>query len=363
MSATPEAVCAHRLISWPGLGPAAALALLRAAGSFAAAFRGPLAAAPEPLRAALRECRRADPDPGSGVLPQPLRQPGVFLLALTDPDYPELLRHIPSPPPLLYGRGNPSAPALPAIAVVGSRHASGAGVDTARRFAAELAAGGFAVVSGLALGIDAAAHRGALGAGVTVAVLGTGIDRIYPRQHQRLGDEILAAGGALVSEFPPGTPPRPNHFPRRNRIIAGLSLGVLVVEAALRSGSLITARQALDQGREVCAVPGSIHHPLARGCHQLIREGATLVETAADVVAQLGGLLAFKGAEAAPVSDRPAIGAEAEAVLGALGHDPVGVDALVARTGLEAPRLTAALVELELTGLVESRGGTWLRLR
>ncbi|MFZ5653819.1 MAG: DNA-processing protein DprA [Pseudomonadota bacterium] len=363
MPATPEAVCAHRLISWPGLGAAAALALVRASGSFAAAFAGPLTAVPEPLRAALRACREAHPDPGSGALPEPLTQPGVFLLALTDPDYPALLRQISSPPPLLYGRGDPSALALPAIAVVGSRHASGAGQDTARRFAADLAAGGFAVVSGLAVGIDAAAHRGALDAGVTVAVLGTGIDRIYPRQHQRLGDAIPAAGGALVSEFPPGTPPRPGNFPRRNRIIAGLSLGVLVVEAALRSGSLITARQALEQGREVCAVPGSIHNPLARGCHQLIREGATLVETVADVVAQLGGLLAFKGEEAAPAAGPAPGGPAAELVLSALGHDPAGVDLLVARTGLDSPQLTAALVELELAGLVEQRAGTWLRRR
>ncbi len=360
MRATREALCAHQLITWRGLGPAAALALCRAFGSFEAAFSEPLATAPDPLRSALRKCRSAARDP----LPAVLTAPEVFLLALSDPDYPALLREIASPPPLLYGRGDPLTLALPAVAVVGSRHASGAGLDTARRFAAGLAAGGFAVVSGLALGIDAAAHRGTLAAGRTLAVMGTGIDRVYPRQHADLCAEILAGGGALVTEFPPGTPPRAGNFPRRNRIISGLSLGVLVVEAALRSGSLITARQALDQGREVFAVPGSIHNPLARGCHQLIREGATLAETTADLVAQLGGLLAFKGAEAMPAAATagPPAGSEAERVLDAMGYDPLAVDTLVERTGLDAARLTRVLVELELSGRVENRGGTYQRL-
>lgn len=360
MRATREALCAHQLITWRGLGPAAALALFRALGGFEAAFSEPLSAVPDPLRSALRQCRSAARDP----LPAVCTAPEVFLLALSDPDYPDLLREIPSPPPLLYGRGDPLALALPAIAVVGSRHASGAGLDTASRFARELAGAGFAVVSGLALGIDAAAHRGALAAGRTLAVTGTGIDRVYPRQHADLCAEILAGGGALVTEFPPGTPPRAGNFPRRNRIISGLSLGVLVVEAALRSGSLITARQALDQGREVFAVPGSIHNPRARGCHQLIREGATLAETTADLVAQLGGLLAFKDAEAMPAAATagPPVGSEAERVLEAMGYDPLAVDTLVERTGLDAARLTRVLVELELSGRVENRGGTYQRL-
>ena len=264
---------------------------------------------------------------------------------------------------MLYGCGDPGALALPGIAVVGSRNASRGGVEHATRFAAALAGSGFAIVSGLALGIDSAAHLGALKTGITVAVVGTGIDRVYPRQNLGLSRDIVAAGGVVVTEFPPGTPPLAGNFPRRNRIISGLSLGVLVVEAAPRSGSLITARQALEQGREVFAIPGSINNPLARGCHQLIREGAALVETAEDIVGQLGGMLAFKYVEArdgqavaSPVS------AEASRVLSALGHDPADVDLLVARTGLPVAGLTAALVELELAGRVEHRDGRYARL-
>ncbi len=363
MQATREALRAHQLITWPGLGQAAVLALWRALGSFEAAFQSPLSRLPEPLRPLLQSCRRVYADALPDTLPAPLVAPDVFLVALSDPDYPALLREIPSPPPLLYGRGSLAALALPTIAVVGSRQASAAGLETAQRFGRELAGGGFLVASGLALGIDAAAHRGALVAGKTLAVMATGIDRLYPRQHAGLGEEILAAGGALVTEFPPGTPPRAANFPRRNRVISGLSLGVLVVEAAVRSGSLITARLALEQGREVFAVPGSIHHTQARGCHQLIREGATLAESAADLVPHLGGLLAFKGIEAAVAEDAAdaRLGADARQVLDALGHDPAAVDLLVARTGWNAARLTVALVELELAGLVERRGAAYLR--
>jgi len=361
-----EALRAHQLLSWPGLGAAAALACHRAFGGFEDAFTDASAEPPlrEPWQTALRACRAACPNADPAPLAA-LSLPDLFLLSLSDPDYPALLREIPSPPPLLYGQGDPLALALPAIALVGSRSASQGGLETAARFAAELAAGGFAIVSGLALGIDAAAHRGALAQGITVAVVGCGVDRIYPRQHQALWQEIVAAGGAVVTEFPPGTPPRAEHFPRRNRIISGLSLGVLVVEAAVRSGSLITARQALGQGREVFAIPGSIHSPLARGCHQLIREGATLVETTADIVAELGGLLALKHREAAPVDPPSAVVAglsgAAAAVLAALGHELADADLLIARTGIAVAELTSALVELELAGLVENRGGVYLR--
>ncbi|GIX31664.1 MAG: DNA processing protein DprA [Porticoccaceae bacterium] len=225
---------------------------------------------------------------------------GIQILPLTDPLYPSLLREIPDPPPWLFVRGRPEALSLPQIAIVGSRRASRFGLAQAERFAAQLAAGGFAITSGLAVGIDAAAHRGALRTGVTVAVLGSGLARIYPRQHRELAEEIVAGGGALVAELPPEAPPLPHHFPRRNRILSGLALGVLVVEAAAQSGSLITARHALEQGREVFAVPGSLHNPLSRGCHRLIREGAVLVECAADLVAELGGLLEHKAEELAP---------------------------------------------------------------
>lgn len=363
---TPEALAAHQLLIWPGLGSATALGLYRTLGSFARAFTVPLGEVPERWRALLRDCRAQDkaaPAAARAAL-TPLLERGVFLLCLADPGYPALLREIPSPPPLLYGCGNPAALALPAIAVVGSRNASRGGVEHATRFAAALAGSGFAIASGLALGIDSAAHVGALKTGITLAVVGTGIDRVYPRQHLGLWRDIVAAGGAVVSEFPPGTPPLAGNFPRRNRIISGLSLGVLVVEAALRSGSLITARQALEQGREVFAIPGSINNPLARGCHQLIREGAALVETAEDIVAQLGGMLAFKSveAQAGPVAAALPVSPEASQVLAALGHDPADVDLLVARTGLPVAGLTAALVELELAGWVEHRDGQYSRL-
>ncbi|MGE3296879.1 MAG: DNA-processing protein DprA [Porticoccaceae bacterium] len=364
---TPEALAAHRLLIWPGLGSATALGLYRTLGSFARAFTAPLTEVPERWRAPVRDCRAQDEAAlaASRAALTPLLERGVFfLLCLADPGYPALLRETPSPPPLLYGCGNPAALALPAIAVVGSRNASRAGVEHAARFAAALAGSGFAIASGLALGIDSAAHLGALKTGITLAVVGTGIDRVYPRQHLGLWRDIVAAGGAVVSEFPPGTPPLAGNFPRRNRIISGLSLGVLVVEAALRSGSLITARQALEQGREVFAIPGSINNPLARGCHQLIREGAALVETADDIVAQLGGMLAFKAVEARaePVAAAFPASPEALQVLAAMGHDPADVDLLVARTGLPVAGLTAALVELELAGRVEHRDGHYSRL-
>ena len=374
MHTSHEALRAHQLLTWPGLGSAAALACQRTFGSFAAAFSQPIPALREPWQSALRACRAACPVASAAALTE-LRIPGLFLLALSDPDYPALLREIPSPPPLLYGQGDRLALALPAIAIVGSRSASHHGLETATRFAAELAVSGFVVASGLALGIDGAAHRGALTSGLTVAVVGCGIDQVYPRQHATLWQQIVAAGGTVISEFPPGTPPRAQHFPRRNRIISGLSLGVLVVEAAPRSGSLITARQALEQGREVFAIPGSIHNPLARGCHQLIREGATLVETTADIVAQLGGMLALKRGEAdgeaggeASVGAPPPVAVtelsgDATAVLDALGHEAADADLLIARTALGTAQLTAALGELELLGLVESRGSVYLRTR
>ncbi len=253
---------------------------------------------------------------------------------------------------------------LPQIAVVGSRNASRSGSDQAERFAAALAEAGFTVTSGLALGIDAAAHRGALSGGRTLAVLGCGVDVIYPRRNRQLRQRILEGGGALVSELPPGSPPLRQHFPRRNRIISGLSAGVLVVEADLRSGSLITARLAMEQGREVFAMPGSVHNPRSRGCHQLIREGAVLAETLDDIVAPIGGLLGFAagagergdGATTDPTED----GAHA-AVLEALGFDPVDFDTLCQRLAMSVPELTTALVELELRGLVEQSGDRFQR--
>lgn len=287
------------------------------------------------------------------------RENQVHCLTLLDKDYPPLLKEIAGAPPLLFVQGDPLLLSLPQLAMVGSRSASPQGVRTAEQFAGALAAHGFAITSGLALGIDAAAHRGALLSGKTVAVLGTGVDVVYPRQHRQLYQQIVDQGGAIVSEFPPGTAPLPSHFPRRNRLISGLSLGVLVVEAALRSGSLITARYALEQGREVFAIPGSIHNPLSKGNHQLLKEGASLVESAADIVVQLGGMLGYLAEEMSPETPlRTEIG---NILWDALGFDPVDMDTLVERTGLSAKDVTHMLMLLELDGKVVSINGCYQR--
>ncbi|AMX01197.1 DNA-processing protein DprA [Microbulbifer thermotolerans] len=282
---------------------------------------------------------------------------GVRLLSHSEDDYPRLLAEISRPPPLLYVRGAVEALQLPQIAVVGARRASRSGLDNARAFATELAGSGFAVTSGLALGVDAAAHLGALKAGgVTLAVLGSGVDRLYPRRNQPLAEDIVAGGGAIVSEQPMGSAPEASNFPRRNRIIAGLSLGVLVVEAALRSGSLITAQLALEQNREVFAIPGSIHNPLARGCHKLIKEGAALVETSMDIVQQLGGLLAQPPADA----HEPGGGileTRQRRLVEALGGDLRTLEQLARDTGEDTGPLMAQLLELELAGIVEQLPG------
>jgi len=304
-------------------------------------------------------------------------QPNLHGLTYDDPLYPRLLREIPRPPPLLFVRGDPTCLSLPQLAIVGSRNPSGGGIENAERFAHYLAERGFAITSGLALGIDAAAHRGALRAGgKTIAVMGTGIDLIYPSRHRQLAQEIIDSGGALVSEFPLGTASHACNFPQRNRIISGLSGGTLVVEAAVQSGSLITASYALQHNREVFAIPGSIHNPLARGCHQLIRQGATLVETAQDIVDQLAGLLSYKRQELrstkalqpelfeepASISDKPVLNADEQQLLQALGYDPLSVDLLAERTGLDVGNLSAQLIGLEIKGLIQQIGACYQRL-
>lgn len=304
-------------------------------------------------------------------------QSGLHCLTYDSPLYPRLLREIPRPPPLLFVRGDPTCLSLPQLAIVGSRSPSGGGIENAERFAHYLAERGFAITSGLALGIDAAAHRGALRAsGKTIAVMGTGIDLIYPSRHRQLAQDIIDSGGALVSEFPLGTSSHASNFPQRNRIISGLSGGTLVVEAAVQSGSLITASYALQHDREVFAIPGSIHNPLARGCHQLIRQGATLVETAQDIVDQLAGLLSYKRqevksaravqpelfAEPAAVNDEPRLGEDEQRLLQALGYDPLPVDLLAERTGLDVGNLSAQLIGLEIKGLIQQVGACYQRL-
>ncbi|MDP2323564.1 MAG: DNA-processing protein DprA [Gammaproteobacteria bacterium] len=303
-----------------------------------------------------------------------LSRPDAHLLTPADAGYPALLREIANPPPQLFVRGNIDLLAMPQLAIVGSRSATPSGAETAHSFAAHLAARGFCITSGLAEGIDAAAHRGALAAaGRTIAVCGTGLDIVYPRRHEQLVEEIIASGGSLVSEFAPGTQVFRTNFPRRNRLISGLSVGTLVVEASLRSGALITARHAMEQGREVFAIPGSIHNPVARGCHRLIRNGAKLVETADDIVEELGGLLA---ALQAPDDDAPGETAPPPAssaaepdvqyarLLTAMAWDPVDADSLVTRSGLTIGEVSSMLLLLEMQGSVRAlSGGRYQRLR
>jgi DNA processing protein len=285
-------------------------------------------------------------------------------LPCNDARYPELLAAIADAPIGLYVRGDATALEEPQLAIVGSRNPTPGGRENAHRFAGELTRCGLTITSGLAIGVDAAGHRGALDAGGrTVAVCGTGLDATYPRANAALADEI-AARGALASEFPPGSPPLRTNFPRRNRIISGLSAGVLVVEAAIRSGSLITARLAAEQGREVFALPGSIHNELARGCHQLIRQGAKLVETVADMLVEIraltGALQQPAAAGGAPVSRKnsgAALDKEYEILLDALGFEPASVDSLIARSGLGADAVASMLLILELEGRIESYPG------
>lgn len=276
-------------------------------------------------------------------------------------DYPELLSQIPNPPPHLYVRGDVAALSHPALAIVGSRNPTSGGERNAFEFARHLGRCGFAIVSGLALGIDSAAHRGALAAGApTVAFLGHGIDHVYPKRNRELADAI-AAGGALVSEFPLGMAPRREFFPQRNRLISGVALGTIVVEAARQSGSLITARLAAEQGREVFALPGSIHNPLARGCHRLIRDGAKLVESAEDILSELGAIAGhvLDTARAMPDTSHAAGEEDAEYVklTQHLGHDPVSIDDLAERSGLTIGEVSSMLLILELDGKVEKLSG------
>lgn len=367
----PESLYAHLLLCQPGLGAAGLQALHDQFGS----FFGVLSARPNELphrwRSPLSRLQKhLDPlrEEAQKTI-DGLQQSGVSLICLSDMAYPALLRETASPPPLLYVRGNSAALTLPTLAIVGSRHASRGGIEQATRFAASLAGGGFAVASGLAKGIDSAAHRGALSSGITIAVVGTGIDRCYPKSNQQLADSILNNDGVIVSELPPGTPPAASNFPRRNRIISGLSVGVLVVEAALKSGSLITARLAMEQGREVYAIPGSINNPLAKGCHQLIREGANLTETAGDIVEQLQGLLSFKQEEVLSVSEQPeesdkiaTLKPSAQYLLTLIGYDPVDIDTLAHHSKLSTAELSGLLAELEILGLVENRSGIYQRI-
>jgi DNA processing protein len=376
--------------------PCSWLTLLRAPGLHAGRLRpllerfgsadGILAATPSALResgasAALvdwLQSRRGRSDPAIDAELRWLEHEAHHFVPLVSEDYPPLLAEVSDAPVGLFVRGDPAVLSLPQLAIVGSRNPTAGGRDHATSFAADLARRGLAITSGLAIGIDAAAHQGALAAqSITVAVCGTGLDVDYPSAHRALAAAI-AQRGALVSEFPLGMPALQANFPRRNRIISGLTLGTLVVEAALRSGSLITARLAAEQGREVFAIPGSIHNPLARGCHQLLRQGAQLVETVDDIFAELRPLVgalapALQAAvcvERKPCADEPetpaavgpALDKAYEILLDALGFEPAGVDTLVERTGFAADEVAAMLLILELDGKLESRpGGSYVR--
>lgn len=309
-----------------------------------------------------------------------LAQPGNHVVTLTDPRYPARLTTLACAPVLLYVQGDPTILDSPAVALVGSRKPTAAGETLTRDMAVQLGRSGLTVVSGLAYGIDAAAHTSCVDhAGTTIAVVGTGLDQVYPRRHHALAARI-AEHGALVSEFALGTPPLGRHFPQRNRIISGLSLAVVVVEATLRSGTLSTARHGLEQGREVMAVPGPIRSPLSRGCHQLLRQGATLVESAADILAEIAPqidtdtLLAAGSstralAEGVPEKLTPAgrtkpasLDSTCQCLMDLIGYEPVSVDLLISHSGLPAGLVTSSLLQLELQGVVSiDNGGRYVR--
>ncbi len=286
------------------------------------------------------------------------------LIPCTSPEYPQLLARTSRAPAALYVLGDPNVLHTSQLAIVGSRSPTASGRETAREFAEFFSRAGITITSGLALGIDAASHEGALkGSGITIAVCGTGLDRVYPRRNAKLAALIRERGGALVSEFPPRAGPLAEHFPQRNRIISGLSFGTLVVEAARASGSLITAQHALEQGREVFAIPGSIHSPLSRGCHKLIREGAKLVESAEDVLSEVLNFLPPQTLARVSPPPRstchaaPALDKEYEILLDALGFEPAGIDVLAARTAIPCESVASMLLILELQGHVKPQAG------
>jgi DNA processing protein len=362
------------LLRAPGLGPVSLRELLGAHGD----VRSALAAARHGAHVRSRDgaCRdwlRAPDMQRIAADLDWLAQPSHALLTCDGADFPALLDEAAGAPAALFVAGDSGVLWQPQVAIVGSRNATQGGCANADAFARALASAGFAITSGLAEGIDTAAHEGALGVGAaTLAVLGTGPDRVYPSRQGPLAARITAQG-ALVSEFPPGTPAHEKHFPRRNRVIAGLSLGTLVVEAGVRSGALITARNATEAGREVFAIPGSIHNPLARGCHQLIRQGAKLIETAGEIITELAPLAQRLGATLRQRLDesteRPApcvldaiparaVDPDYARLYRALGHDTLGVDQLAERSGLPVATLASMLLTLELDGeIVAERGG------
>ena len=354
------------LVRVPGLGAIGIGTLLERLGSPEAVF---VASDDELAACGMRKGARAGIRGLDWALIRPdldwLEAAGRSCLTLHDPAYPRLLAETTGAPPILFIDGDPDCLSEPQVAVVGSRNPSPDGLAQARTFARDLSEYGIVVTSGLAAGIDGAAHQAALDAGGgTVAVLGTGIDRIYPERHRRLAASIRERG-ALVSEFPVGTPPRAEYFPRRNRIISGLAMGTLVVEATQRSGSLITARCCAEQGRELFAIPGSIRNPLAKGCHRLIRDGAKLTETVEDILEELSplaGVILKQDAEQVP--EAPCSDPEHARILNEMGFAPISLDDLYMRSGVSASRLSAILLLLEMENRVISvPGGLYLRCK
>jgi len=350
------------LASWvaltqvPGLGDESLRRLLQAFGSAEHVYAAPAHALRQHVKPAVADrIAQGMDEAATAPLAEWLAGPGNSIITLADADYPQSLLNIPDPPPLLYAKGNRTLLNRPSVAVVGSRNATAQGVGHAEAFALAMSSAGLCVISGMAHGIDTAAHRGGLrAAGSSIAVVGTGLDRVYPAANRELA-HALACDGLLLSEFPLGTPPLPANFPRRNRIISGLSLGCLVVEASMQSGSLITARLALEQGREVFAIPGSIHSPQAKGCHHLIKQGAKLVESAQDILDELGHSVREAAMESPPAAG-PAPSPE-HPLLAQLGFDPLDMDSLSLRSGLTIEALSAILLQLELEGHVAALPG------
>jgi len=354
----PDLLPWFELKAVPGVGNHLYKRLIDRFGSPAAALRAPAAELEQVEgigRRTVEALRARRPADGMRAEIDAAARGGFRIVTLTDPVYPRLLREIPDPPPILYVAGDLAELDRP-IAVVGSRHATAYGVETTHRLCADLAAIGFAVVSGMAVGIDAAAHEGALaGGGRTIAVLGSGLTKVYPPQHRRLFDRI-AARGAVVSEFPMDAGPDAHHFPVRNRIISGMSLGTVVVEATRNSGSLITARLAAEQNREVFAVPGSVQSFKSTGTHTLIKQGAKLVENVQDILDELGVAATAPAPARRPAPGIPVSSEEAR-VLGALGPYPLHIDELVRTLSLDAGSLSGILLQLELKGLVTQQPG------
>ncbi len=365
------------ILSVPGLGVSRYWALLNAFGSVDAVYSAPLERLKQLINPTLVEdldsIRQNSLHPGRLALSKTCEwcdENNTALITHLDDRYPSLLKEIPRAPPYLFVQGSIELLSAPQIALVGSRTSSRNGMENAHSMAGALVGKGFAVTSGLALGIDSRAHCGALdNHGQTLAVIGTGIDSVYPYRNRALAARILSNGGAIVSEFPLGTKPVPQNFPRRNRVISGLSLGTLVIEAAIKSGSLITARCAIEQNREVFAMPGSLHSPLSKGCHALIKQGAVLVETAEDVCAEFSGFVtrSIARVDANLGSDitleMPSLSEQEAMVLDKIEYDPVCLDSIALITGLTVDLLLANLMALEIAGLIHNEGGNYSRVR